>query len=210
VVAAIPPSLPSAMRPGTAGRPLSAHISATHAAVHEALDLAEAQPGYQAIARLSSHLAAMRRAVFLSTAGGLSAAAELRTACLSRARTAERALRLLERRLSGDMSAVGLPLTALTAWLTQCLDSYWPAERALVNWAETTLAAGDCDQLARDYGCALAHAPTRPHPRCPRSRLLYCLAFRLCSGWDRLLDTMDSRAGVGNGFPGPYQPGQAA
>ncbi|MGH3398314.1 MAG: hypothetical protein ACRDPO_26865 [Streptosporangiaceae bacterium] len=44
-------------------------------------------------------------------------------------------------------------------------------------------------------------APTRPHPRCLRGRLLSPLTFRFLGGWDRLLDEVDSRPGAGHSPP---------
>ena len=85
----------------------------------------------------------------------------------------------------------------------QRLDSYWPAERALVTWVEDQLPTESREKLARKYRRALTHAPTRPHPRCPRTGPLCHASFWLHSGWDRMLDTMDSRPGVGHDFPMP-------
>jgi hypothetical protein len=190
---------------GTAHRPLSACIDAIRDTVQEVPEAAEPEAGYQAMARLSGHLAAMWRTVY-PRAGQLDAGGELRAVCLSRAREAEWLLRRLECQLSGDVSAVGLPARAVCTALRQQLNSYWPAEQALVAWVEDRLAIQGRDQAARAYQRALAHAPTRPHPRCPRSGPLRHLAFWLHSRWDRLLDTMDSRAGVGHDFPAGRTP----
>ncbi len=193
-----------------AGRPLSASIGATRAAVQEALDLTDPSLGYRMIARLSGHLAAMRRTVFRSAEGRPGVDPGLQAACLSGARAVERALRLLEQRLSGDAFAAGLPVPAAVAALARRLESYWPAERELVGWLEGQLTADGCGQLARAYVRALTCAPTRPHPRCPRSRLLHAAAFWLYGRWDRLLDTVDSRSGVGQGFPAAHSGGWPA
>jgi hypothetical protein len=191
--------------PGTAGQvfpgsgtgsPLSAFIDIVRGAVQELPEIAEPETGYRVIARLSGHLAAMWRAVYPSAAGER----QLRAECLGRARAVEWALRRLEGRLAGDVSAAGLPVAAVSAALARQLDGYWPAERALVARVEDRSAAGDLDKLARDYRRALAHGPTRPHPRCPRSGPLGPVAFWVHRRWDRVLDTMDSRAGVGQDF----------
>lgn len=187
--------------PGSATRrPLSAFIDATQGAVQEVLDVAETEVGYKAIARLSGHLAAMWRTVYPNANGQLGADGLLRAVCLSRAREVEWTLRLLECQLSGEVSAAGLPVTAASTVLAQRLDSYWPAERALVTWVEDQLATAGREKLAREYRRALIRAPTRPHPRCPRSGPLCHVAFWLHSRWDRLLDTVDSRSGVGQDF----------
>lgn len=183
----------------TARRPLSACIDAIRDTVQEVPEAAEPEAGYQAMARLSGHLAAMWRTVY-PRAGQVEAGGELRAVCLSRAREAEWLLRRLECQLSGDVSAVGLPARAVCTALRQQLDSYWPAEQALVAWVEDRLPSHGREQVARAYQRALAQAPTRPHPRCPRSGPLRHLGFWLHSHWDRLLDTMDSRSGVGHDF----------
>jgi hypothetical protein len=94
--------------------------------------------------------------------------------------------------------------------LAQRLDSYRSAERVLVAWLEDQLPAEGRARLATKYQRALTHAPTRPHPRCPRTGPLRHVAFWLHGRWDRLLDTMDSRPGVGAGFPVPSPNGGPA
>lgn len=185
---------------GAADRPLSAFIGATQGAVHEVLDVVEPEMGYQAIARLSGHLAAMWRTVYPSAARMPGADGHLRAVCLSRARKVEWTLRMAEHRLAGEIYGVAVPAAAMSTLLAQRLDSYWPAERALVTWIEDRLAVEGRERLAREYRRALTRAPTRPHPRCPRSGPLCHFAFWLHSRWDRLLDTVDSRSGVGHDF----------
>jgi hypothetical protein len=94
--------------------------------------------------------------------------------------------------------------------LAQHLDSYRSAERVLVTWLENQLAGDNRERLARKYRRALTDAPTRPHPRCPHTGPLRHVAFWLHGRWDRLLDTMDSRPGVGDGFPVPSRGGGPA
>jgi hypothetical protein len=187
--------------PRATGRPLAAFVDATQGSVQEVLDVTEPEMCFTAIARLSGHLAAMWRAVYPSPGGRLGADRQLRAACLRRARTVGWTLRLLECQLSGEASSVGLPVTAVSATLAEHLGSYRSAEQALITWLEDQLPAEGRDKLALGYGRALSHAPTRPHPRCPRTGPLRCVAFWLFGRWDRVLDTMDSRPGVGRGFP---------
>jgi hypothetical protein len=184
---------------GTVIRPLAAFIDATQGAVH-VVDDDEPQAGYRAIARLSGHLAAMWRTVYPRADGQLGADGRLRAMCLSRAREVEWTLRLLQCQLLGDASTIGHSAAAVLTLLAQRLDSYRSAERALVTWLEDQLAAEGREKLARKYRRALTRAPTRPHPRCPRTGPLCYVAFWLHGRWDRLLDTMDSRPGVGDGF----------
>jgi len=186
--------------PDATGRPLSAIIDAARAAVQEALDITGPENRYTAIARLSGHLAAMWRTVYPLAATRFGADRQLRAVCLRRARTVAWTLRLLECQLSGEASVVGRPVTAVPARLAEHLGSYRTAEQALVTWIEDRLTAARRDQLARDYRRALTRAPTRPHPRCPRTGPLRCVAFWLYCRWDRVLDTMDARPGVGHDF----------
>ena len=187
--------------PGSATcRPLSEFIDAIRDAVRQVPEVVEPETGYQTIARLSGHLAAMRRSVYPSAAGQSGRERRLRAECLSRARAVEWTLRLLECRLSGDMAAARVSVPELSAVLAWHLDGYWPAELALVASVEDRSAVEDTEKLARRYQRALTHGPTRPHPRCPRSGTRGLVALWLHSRWDRVLDTMDSRAGVGNDF----------
>ena len=183
-----------------ARRPLSAFIDTIRDAVKQVPEVAEPETGYQMIARLSGHLAAMRRSVYLTSARQLDGERRLRAECLSRARAIEWTLRLLECRLAGDVSAAKLSIPGVSDVLARHLDGYWPAEWALVAQVEDRSAAGDMEQLARQYQRALTRGPTRPHPRCPRSGTAGLIALWLHSRWDRVLDTMDSRAGVGGDF----------
>ena len=189
--------------PRAASRPLAALVDATQGAVQEALDVTDPEVCFTAIARLSGHLAVMWRTVYSGPGSRPGADGQLRAACLRRARTVGWALRLLECQLSGEASAVSMPVTAVAATLAEHLVSYRSAERALVSWIEDQLPAEDCDRLALHYGRALTRAPTRPHPRCPYTGPLRYVAFSLFGHWDRVLDTMDSRPGVGRGFPAP-------
>jgi len=193
-----------------ADRPLAAGIGATQGAVGEVQDVDEPMVGYQAIARLSGHLAAMWRTVYPHADDHVGTDGQLRTVCLDRARELEWALRLLECQLSGCVSVAGRPPAAALVVLAQRLDSYWSAERVLVAWLEDQLASEGRERLAGRYRRSLTHAPTRPHPRCPRTGPLRHVAFWLHGRWDRLLDTMDSRPGVGDGFPVPPPNGSSA
>jgi hypothetical protein len=193
-----------------ADRPLGAGIGAAHGAVGEVRNVDEPEVGYRAIARLSGHLAAMWRTVYPHAGGHVGTDGQLRAVCLNRAREVEWALRLLECQLSGCVSVAGRPLASALAVLAQRLDSYRSAERVLVTWLEDQLGTEGRERLARKYRRSLTHAPTRPHPRCLRTGPLRHVTFWLHGRWDRLLDTMDSRPGVGGGFPVPSANGGPA
>jgi hypothetical protein len=187
--------------PGSATRqPLSAFLDTIRDAVGEVPEVVEPDTGYQMIARLSGHLAAMRRSVYPSAAGQHDRERRLRAECLNRARAVEWTLRLLECRLAGDVAAAKVSVPAVSTVLARHLEGYWPAERALVASVEDRSAAEAMEKLARHYRRALTRGPTRPHPRCPRSGTPGLIALWLHGRWDRVLDTMDSRAGVGRDF----------
>jgi hypothetical protein len=187
--------------PGSATRrPLLEFLDTIRDAVGEVPEVVEPETGYQLIARLSGHLAAMRRAVYPSAAGQHDRERRMRAECLNRARAVEWTLRLLECRLAGDVAAVKVSMPNVSAVLARHLDGYWPAERALVASVEGRSSVEAMEKLARHYRRALTRGPTRPHPRCPRSGTRGLIALWLHGRWDRVLDTMDSRAGMGRDF----------
>ena len=171
-------------------------FEAAHGGALEQLAGTTPETGYRAIARLSCHLAAVRRAVCTAPR----APRELVAGCCDQGRQVEWALRLLQCCLAGDMFACGLSLDALCADVGRYLDAYLAAERALAAWLETELPAGDRERLAAGYRHCLGRGPTRPHPRGPRTGPGYRLMFGFHAFWDRLLDTVDSRPGVGRGY----------
>ncbi len=150
-----------------AHRPLAAAIEVTRAAVDDVLDGPDALTRYQGIARLSGHLAAMGRTVYPGAGHWPGFGVELKVACLSQAREVLWTMRGLECHLSGCTSAAGRPARGVA--LARQLDGYWPPEQALAGWVEGQLDAAGRDRLAGAYWRALGQAPTRPHPRCPRS-----------------------------------------
>lgn len=183
-------------------RPLSAAIETTRDAVHDVLDRpdADALTRHKGIARLSGHLAVMCRTVYPRAGHWPGIGVQLKGACLSRAREVQWTARALECHLSGCTSAAGRPVLAVSAALSRQLGEYWAHERELVDWIEGQLDEAGQERLARMYWRALRQAPTRPHPRCPRSGPLRHAAFWWHGQWDRLLDGLDSRAGVGRDF----------
>jgi hypothetical protein len=188
---------------GTPGRPLAASIDVTEGAVRAVQHADEPMTGYKAIARLSVHLAAMWRAVYPHADGRSGTDGQLRADCLSRAREVEWALRLFQGQLSGEATTMNWSAEATLALLAQRLDGYRSAERALVTGLEAQLAEERREELASKYRRALSRAPTRPHPRSPRSGPIGWAGFWLHARWDRFLDTVDCRPGVGRDFPVP-------
>lgn len=174
------------------GPGLASLIDATRDAVAEDVASAEHTADFRAIARLSGHLAAMRRAVY-PAARRLAAPGSWQAA----ARELDWALLLLQCRLSGDIFAMRLDPDGMYLRLQHCFVRNQHAETALVGWLCERLSPAEQEQLAARYRRAIAHAPTRPHPRDPRPRAAYRVAFTVHGIWDRLLDTTDSRPGPG-------------
>jgi hypothetical protein len=192
------------------GRELSASIDATHRAVMTVLGSEEPYADDKAIARLSAHLAAMRQTVYPAARRRPGPARPVLVTYLASARELDWALRLLQCSLTGDAFASHLDAGAVGARLRHCLGRYAAAEGALVALLDERLPTGDRDQVAARYRSALAHAPTRPHPRRPHTGAAYHVRFWLHGFWDRLLDTADNRPGTGHDFPQPAPPGRPA
>ncbi len=181
-------------------QPLTSAIGMTRAAVHQVLDGAGTPDQYKGIARLSGHLAVMCRTVHPYVGREPGSGVALKENCLGRMRELLWTMRALECHLSGCTTAAGRPVLAVSAALARQLDGYWPAERALAGWVEEQFDVAGRDRLAAAYWRALRQAPTRPHPRSPRSGPLRHVAFWWHGRWDRLLDGVDSRPGVGRDF----------
>ncbi len=160
----------------------------------------EAAPadGFQTLARLSGHLAAMHRAVYPVASHRLGENQHLLKECRAQARETAWALRLLECRLAGESATAGHELDTVHARLGQRLDAYQSAERRLVAGVKEQLTAREGEQLALRYRAALGRAPTRPHPRGPQAGWPGRIAFRLHAFWDGVLDAIDSRPGAGH------------
>lgn len=207
---------PAPARPGNAqsgppapagGRELAISIDATHRAVTAVLDSTEPDADHLVIARLSAHLAAMRQTVYPVARRQPVPARQLLVTYLHSARELDWALRLLHWHLTGEAFASRLDPAAVCTRFQHDLGCYTSAERALLALLDERLPGGDRDQVAARYRKALAHAPTRPHPRRPHTGTAYQVRFWLHGLWDRLLDTTDARPGTGRDFPPPAPPG---
>jgi len=145
--------------------PLAAYIEQTYDAATGKPPARVLQPGgNRAVAGLSGHLAAMRRAVYPVARRRLGENQHLLTECNAEAREAEWALRLLECHLSGEAAAAGREFDTVHMWLRQCLDAYQAAERALVGRVEERLTAPEREQLAPRIP---RRARPRPQPPAP-------------------------------------------
>jgi len=179
--------------PPEGARCLPAVVGATHRAVLHELAAPTVESGYLAIARLSGHLAAMRRAVCAPLRKRPGAPGELIAQCCTQGRQAEWSLWLLQGRLAGDMLASSVSLDSVYAQLGRQLTGYTAGEGELLTWIEAKLPTADRERLAAGYLACLAHGPTRPHPRGPRTGPGFRVAFALHGFWDRVLDGADGR-----------------
>jgi len=182
------------LRPAAASAPdLPAVIGATHRAVLGELAGTSAESGYLAIARLSGHLAAMRRSVCHPLRKRPGSPRELIARCCAQGRAAEWSLWLLQGRIAGDMLASSVSLDSVYALLGQQLTDYTAGERALLAWIEEELPTADRERLAAGYLRCLVHGPTRPHPRGPRTGSGLRMAYAFHTFWDRVLDGAEGR-----------------
>ena len=193
VADSLPPHTTGRFLPPTGPGPLLARAGELYGAVLGALADPGQARGFQAIAQLSGHLAATRRAVFPVATTHPGTGAWLVAACRPQAAQAERALRCYGCLLSGQSRAVRLPPGSVWAQLEERLAGYRAAEHALLTRLDTRLTAAEHGQLAAAYRAVFLAAPTRPHPRCPHTGPLAGPAFRLLALRDRVLDTIDSR-----------------
>jgi hypothetical protein len=180
-------------RPTGGTRDLPAVIGAAHRAVLNELAGATAESGYLAIARLSGHLAAVRQAVCTPLRKRPGSPLALISRLCAQGRAAEWSLWLLQGRIAGDMLASSVSLDSVYALLDQQLTDYRAGERALLAWIEVELPAADRERLAAGYLRGLAHSPTRPHPRGPRTGSGFLMAFAFYGFWDRVMDGVDGR-----------------
>ncbi len=189
------PASAPAVREGAGGDTgsLPAVVGATHRAVLHELAGSTTESGYLAIARLSGHLAAMRRAVCTPLRKRPGAPGELIAQCCKQGRQAEWSLWLLQGRLAGDMLASSVTLDSVYAQLGRQLTGYTVGEGGLLAWIEAKLPVADRERLAAGYLACLTNGPTRPHPRGPRTGPGFRVVFAFHSFWDRVLDGTEGR-----------------
>ena len=168
---------------------------ASYTVALDALSDTELWVSYRAVAQLSGHLAVIRRVVCPAASGRHAAEHSLAAACRTEALRVEWALRLFECWLAGDAHAARFPADSVQALLEERLASYRAAERVLLSRLADLMPPAEHARLAQRYRTLIAAAPTRPHPRSPRTGQLGRLAFRCQGWWDRFLDTADSRPG---------------
>lgn len=182
-------------RPAAEADDLVTLVDAAYFAARDGLLAVEAFSNHRAIATASGHLAVMRLVIWPAARRALGRGDRTLSACAASARQALWALCLYQRWLAGEAHAARLPGQDLLATLRQRLDGYRSDEAELLARLLHQAAGDELTRLARSYRVALAASPSRPHPCSPHSGLLGWLAFRLHGGWDKVLDTLDSRPG---------------
>lgn len=164
-------------------------LDAAHAEAFNALD---AERTLDAVAWMSAHLAATRRALHKKAHKSGAVNGELTQQHEADERL-ESVLRMAERHVSGDALAANLDTERLTDALRDAIADH---ARFECSWVTDLLDASDDKtraELQSAYEEALTSAPTRPHPHAPHDGLLGAAAFRLDAMRDKVLDTMDGR-----------------
>lgn len=155
---------------------------------HRSLELYDAE-----LEALSRDLATVEAVLYPAARRHLPRGNAVVSSQLRRARRIERAMRLLENRLYGEVHAQDLSARDLQKDLSDILVDHLRAERELATRLDEVLDLASRERLAHTVARALRHAPTRPHPYVPHIRGLARLVFRVCSSVDAAMDVMDAR-----------------
>ena len=158
----------------------------------EALDALDDERTLDAVAWMSAHLAATRRALHKTAHKSGAVNGKLMEQHDADERL-ESVLRMAERHVSGDALAANLDTERLMDALRDAIADH---ARYECSWVSDLLDASDDKtraDLQSSYEEALTHAPTRPHPHAPHDGVLGAAAFRLDAMRDKVLDTMDGR-----------------
>ena len=113
----------------------------------------------------------------------------------------ERTLRTLEQLESGDALVSNVDETRVLHALVAQVGAQADLEHRLLDQLAERLSPDEQRRLVAEYQCALAQAPTRPHPHAPHGPVLGGLAFRVNGPRDHVMDTLDSRH-----IPTPHRP----
>lgn len=146
-------------------------------------------PPLDAVVWLSAHIAAFEHAVYPAIRKALPDGGELIAEDRGAASRLSKALRILERRHSGDVLASGLSSERLTERIADLVRIQKTEQSLIVSRLEQALDTAAIADLIESYAAALSHAPTRPHPHLSHGNLM----FHLDAMRDKLLDTMDGR-----------------
>lgn len=176
----------------TENRDLVSVVAEPHTRARAALQ--EPQQGsLPAVAWCSAHLTAVDTVLYKAVRRQLprSAREHLRAACRAD-HALQQAVYRLDRRITGDIHLVHLPVERLAAEVGHALNAHVVAEERVVARLQALLSAQEQQELADALAAATAEAPTRPHPH-TRHTPLARLVARVDAGVDRVRDVLDNR-----------------
>ncbi len=159
------------------------------------------------VAELSRHLVGMEVAVCPTVVDTLPSGRRTVRAHVMRARQLEATIRAIERLLWGDAQAPSRRLDLLHRELLALMDAHRLEEAQMLRSLEAVLSEEERAALATRLELATRRAPTRAHPHASRRLGWTRVLYRLVGGWDRMLDTMDSRTYPRLGVRAPRPPG---
>lgn len=145
------------------------------------------------LADLSRHLVGMEVAVCPLVAQRLPDGTRTVRGYLVRARQMETTMRHIEQLLGGDARAPSRRLDLLHQELLEQMAQHRQDEARMVATLESMLTPEQYAALAVRVELATRKAPTRPHPSVARRLSWTRMLYRPVAGFDRLLDTLDSR-----------------
>ena len=171
---------------------LLAVVSEPHTRAIDALDEPE-QGALPAVAWCSAHLAAVDTVLYGTVHHRLGRGGRQQLRLARRADHAlQQAIFRLDRRLTGDVHLVHLPVQEVAEEVRRALRAHADAEARVVAMLQSMLSAQEQAELADDLSAAMADAPTRPHPHTPHTPLARLVA-RVDAGVDRVRDVLDNR-----------------
>lgn len=104
----------------------------------------------------------------------------------------QQALCRLDRRLTGDVHLVDVPVATIAQEVRGLLSAHAEGEQRLVASLQAVLDPAEQQELAQALLAATLDAPSRPHPH-TRHTPLSSLVARIDAVVDRVRDTMDNR-----------------
>jgi hypothetical protein len=170
---------------------LLAAASDPHTHALQALDDGEAE-ALVAVGWCSAHLAAADCVLYSAVQRRIPNGRRQVRAARSGDRALQQALCRLDRRLTGAVHLVDVPVAHLAEQVRERLLAHADTERHLVQSLQAVLDPGEQQQLVRSLIDATSCAPTRPHPHL-RHTPLAALVARVGAAVDRARDVLDNR-----------------
>jgi Hemerythrin HHE cation binding domain len=144
-------------------------------------------------AALNAHLGAVEAVLYPAAKHRLPQGHQVVGELLRGARAMERAMRLMEGRLYGEVAAQSASVRDLQRELEELFRAHVAAEEDMAAQLDSALSDTDRRRLVASVAAVMRHAPTRPHPFVPHARGLAHVSLWLSSTVDRALDLMDNR-----------------